>query len=93
MRKERDVRHPVNVGGRPDKGERHFPIRPGRTRAHEKVHFVGFRRVLMFLPGGEHCETAIDALGTLPTMGMKSRHIVHAGAAPRVPYQIAVSVC
>ncbi len=86
------ILHLTHLGCRTDIPERHFTVRSRRAFASEEIHLVGFGGVLMFLPGGKHSETAIDALRAMPAMGMKPCHIVDAGATPRVPNEIAATV-
>src|SRR5215469_13457353 len=93
MHKERDIRHLADTRGRTNKGERHLPVRSCRMLPREEFDLVGFCRILMPLSCSEHRKTAIDALRAMPAMRMKRRHVVDAGAAPRVPDQIAAHVC
>ena len=86
------VLHPINHGRRADIPERHFTVRSRRTFVSEEINLVSFGGILVFLTGGKHCKTAIDALRALPTMGMKLRHVVNAGAAPGVPDEVAATV-
>ena len=85
------VLHPINHGRRADIPERHFTVRSGRTFVGEEINLVGFGGILVFLTGGKHCKTAIDALRALPAMGMKPRHVADAGAAPGIPDEVAAN--
>ena len=89
---EGSVLHPIHHGRRADIPERHFTVRSRRTFVGEEINLVGFGGILVFLTGGKHCKTAIDALRALPAMRMKRRHVADAGAAPGVPDEAAATV-
>src|SRR5262245_53159128 len=60
--------------------------------AGEQFDLICFDRIILSLPGSEHCEAAVDALRTMSAMRMKDRHVANARAASCVRDQVGKTV-
>ncbi len=86
------IRHLINLRGRTDISEGHLSVWPGPVFTQKQINFIGLFRVLMFLPGSQDRETAIETLRTLPAVRMECCHVVDPGAASSISDQTAAPV-
>ena len=86
------IRHLINLRGRTDISEGHLSVWPGPVFTQKQINFIGLFRVLMFLPGSQDRETAIETLRTLPAVRMECCHVVDPGAASTISDQTAAPV-